>query len=286
MSIEIPEAPSTAATAELPRDYLVRRGWRSNRLIPPLLFAALFLGGWYLAVATINTALLPNPAEVAVFIWNELRADTIAKHNVYQTFGISLVRHTAGLVIALVLGSLIGLLMGRSRRATAFLGDFVIADLNMPYLLWALLWSLWLGFSFWTPVFTIVLAAVPFVITNVAEGVRNVPRDLLDMATSYGVDRRRVIRHLVVPSLMPFLFAGFRYALSLGWKAVVIAELFGSDRGVGWMLKFWYDAHRITALVGYTFFFVVLAVLIDRVILVGLSRRVFRWQGSHTLSTS
>jgi NitT/TauT family transport system permease protein len=281
MSVDTPQVPATAAAPELPPARSLRKGIWANRFVPPLLFVALFLTGWVAAVSTVETALLPNPAEVAVFIWDELRADTIAKHNVYQTFGISLVRLAAGLSIALVLGSVIGLLMGRSRRITAFLADFVIADLNMPYLLWALLWSLWLGFSFWTPVFTIVLASVPFVITNVAEGVRNVPRELVDMAKSYGVDRRTVVRHLIVPSLMPFLFAGFRYALSLGWKAVVIAELFGSDRGVGWMLKFWYDAHRITALVGYTFFFVVLAVLIDRFFLVWLGRRVFRWRGEH-----
>lgn len=284
MSVAAPQVPPTAAAPELPPERTPRKGIRTSRFVPPLLFLTIFLVGWVVAVANIPTALLPNPAEVAVFIFDELRADTIAKHNVYQTFGISLVRLAAGLVIAIVLGSLIGLLMGRSRRATALLGDFVIADLNMPYLLWALLWSLWLGFSFWTPVFTIVLASVPFVITNVAEGVRNVPRELVDMSASYGVNRRKVVRHVIVPSLMPFLFAGFRYALSLGWKAVVIAELFGSDRGVGWMLKFWYDAHRITALVGYTFFFVVLAVLIDRVFLVWLSRRVFRWQGTQTLS--
>ena len=284
MSVDAPDAPATAAAPELPPERAPRKGWRGNRVLPPLLFLVLFIAGWVLAIANVETALLPNPLEVLGFIWDELRADTIAKHNVYQTFGISLVRLAAGLLIAIILGSVIGLLMGRSRRINAFLADFVIADLNMPYLLWALLWSLWLGFSFWTPVFTIVLASVPFVITNVAEGVRNVPRELVDMSASYGVDRRKVVRHVIVPSLMPFLFAGFRYALSLGWKAVVIAELFGSDRGVGWMLKFWYDAHRITALVGYTFFFVVLAVLIDRVFLVWLSRRVFRWQGTQTLS--
>lgn len=279
MSAEVTQLPGPTPVSDDDRESTGARVRRT--VVPPALLVALLLGGWLLAVRTIESSLLPAPQDVLGFMVDELRGDTLAKNNVYETFGISLVRLLVGMAAALVLGVLIGLLMGLSRRVSALLDDWVIADLNMPYLLWALLWSLWLGFSFWTPVFTVILAAIPFVITNVAEGVRNVPGDLVTMARSYGVSRRKVLRDLIIPSLAPFLFAGFRYALSLGWKALVVAELFGSDRGVGWTLKFWYEAHRIQSLIGYALFFVLIAVIIDRVFLTSVAKRVFRWRGEN-----
>jgi ABC-type nitrate/sulfonate/bicarbonate transport system permease component len=251
-----------------------------SRWIPPVVLLLVFAASWQTLSVRIDSSIFPSPLATASFMWDELRGVTTARDSVYYTFGVSLLRLTAGLIVSLVLGSVIGILMGVSKKTFATLNDFVVADLNMPFLVWALLWSMWLGFSFWTPLFTVVLASIPFVITNVAEGVRSVPRELVDMARSYGVPRLRTVRKVVVPSLVPFLFAASRYALSLGWKALVVAELFGSDRGAGWMLRHWYDSHKTVGLVGYAFFFALIAIFIDRVVLAALTKRAFRWQGS------
>jgi ABC-type nitrate/sulfonate/bicarbonate transport system permease component len=259
---------------------------RRRRWIPPMVVLLALLALWTAVWATVDTLLLPNAWEVVVFMWDEVRGDTVAKDNLYQSLAISFARLGLGLVIAMLLGTVLGVVMGRSRKMAAVLDDFVIADLNMPYLVWALLIPLWLGFDFWTPVVVVVLGAIPFVIVNVAEGVRNVPRELLDMARSFDVRQRGVLRNVILPSLAPFLFAAFRFALSLGWKALVLAELFGSDRGMGWMIKFWYDAHRVTALIGYALFFVAIAIVIDRVIIAGISARVFRWQPKGEVGSS
>ena len=57
----------------------------------------------------------------------------------------------------------------------------------MPSLVWALIAAMWFGFGTTAPLVTVILAAVMFVVINIAEGVRNVPKDLLDMSTAYGV---------------------------------------------------------------------------------------------------
>jgi ABC-type nitrate/sulfonate/bicarbonate transport system permease component len=253
------------------------RIWRS-RWLPPALFVALFVAIWQVSAWRLDSSLLPFPIEVARFVWNELRLKTVGYYSVYYSFGLSLMRLAIGLAVTMVLGGILGGLMGMSRRFNALVNDFVVADLQMPFLVWALLWAIWTGFSFWTPIYTVVLASIPFVITNVAEGVRNVPKELVDMAQSYGVPRARVIRKVIFPSLIPFLLAGFRMALSLGWKSLALAELYGSDKGAGWMLRFWYDAQRITGLIGYALFFVAIAIVVDRVFLTWLTRRAFRWR--------
>lgn len=254
----------------------------AERVLAPLVVIAVLGLLWQLLANVVESDIFPSPIETLLFMWDEVRGITTARDSVYYTFGVTLLRLSVGLLLAVVLGSVVGVLMGISKRFHATVNDFVVADLNMPFLIWALLWAMWLGFSFWTPVFTVVLASVPFVISNVAEGVRNVPRELIDMARSYNVPQLRVLRKVVLPALVPYLFAASRYALSLGWKALVVAELFGSDRGAGWMLRHWYDSHKTVGLVGYAFFFAIVAVLIDRVVLASLNKRAFRWQRAST----
>jgi NitT/TauT family transport system permease protein len=255
----------------------LRRPLASPRLARPLSWIA-FLVAWQLAIPLLPTLLVPTPAEVAEFMWNELRGDTLAPQTVYEAFGVSFYRLSVGLAIAFAIGIPIGLLMGLSKKATWFGHDFVVVGLAMPSLVWALIAAMWFGFVATAPIVTLVLAAVMFVVINIAEGVRNVPKDLLDMSTAYGVHRRDAIRHVVFPSLMPFFFAALRYALANAWKGLVLAELFASTNGAGWMIKFWYDAHRAQGIVGYALFFILFALVIERLVFGRLSARVFRWR--------
>jgi ABC-type nitrate/sulfonate/bicarbonate transport system permease component len=237
-----------------------------------------FLTGWQLVVPLLPTVLIPAPAEVAEFMWAELRGDTLAPTTVYETFSISLQRLGVGFTVALAVGVPVGLAMGLSRAVNAALHDFVVVGLAIPSLLWALVTAMWFGLGYLSPVITVFLAAVPFVVINVAEGVRDVPRPLLDAARSYQVPRARVIRHLVLPSLAPFFFASLRYGVANGWKGLVLAEVYGSVDGAGWMIRYWYDAHRAQGVIGYALFFLLFALLLERVVFGRLSGWVFRWR--------
>lgn len=258
-----------------------RPGWlrvaRSRRLAR-VLSLVIFVVVWQLAIPVLPTLLLPTPAEVAGFMWDEIRGDTLAPQTVYQAFGISLERLVIGLAIAFAIGIPAGLLMGLSKKANWFAHDFVVVGLAMPSLVWALIAAMWFGYGTTAPIITVILAAVTFVAINIAEGVRNVPKDLIDMAAAYSVPRRDVIRHLIFPSLMPFFFGALRYSLANAWKGLVLAELFASTNGAGWMIKFWYDAHRAQGIIGYALFFIIFALVVERLVFGRLSARVFRWR--------
>jgi NitT/TauT family transport system permease protein len=176
------------------------------------------------------------------------------------------------------LGTVIGLAMGMSRGANAFFNDWVVAVLAMPNLAWALFISLAFGFGARGPIIVVVLTGIPFVIINVREGVRDAPKDLVEMSRAFGVSRFDTIRHVLLPSLMPFMFAAARYSFALGWKGLVVAEVFGGQDGAGWTIKFWYDAHRAHGVVGYAFFFLVFAITFERLVFDNIEKRVFRWR--------
>lgn len=267
----------TRPAAERARPGRLRRIIRSTRLARWLSWVA-FLVLWQLSIPLLPTLLVPTPVEVGEFMWDEIRGDTLAPQTVYEAFWTSAQRLGLGLLIAFAIGIPIGLLMGLSKKATWFGHDFVVVGLAMPSLVWALIAAMWFGFGSIAPLITVVLAAWTFVAINVAEGVRNVPKDLLDMGKAYGASRADTIRHVIFPSLMPFFFAALRYGLANAWKGLVLAELFASTNGAGWTIKFWYDAHRAQGIIGYALFFVIFALIVERLIFGRLSAHVFRWR--------
>lgn len=254
-----------------------------------ILFPFVVLGVWYAIWAWLETTTTHNifasPHQVAVFMWEEITLTSGVKYssvaeNLYVQFAISIARLTIGFLIAVFIGSAVGVAMGISKAVDAFFHDWVMAILAMPALVWALFLGLVFGFGHAAPILTVILAGIPFVIINVREGVRNTPKDLLDMGTAFGVSSRDRTRHVLLPSLMPFFFAGLRYAYSIGWKGLVIAEVFGSDRGMGWTIKFWYDAHRAHGVIGYALFFIIFAMTLEKVVFEPLAKKAFRWRPS------
>ena len=266
-----------------------QRVWRSFRRGPlagRLLFPVVCLLIWVLSIKLVTAIwpfavdVLPTPWQVIKFMWNEITLKTVAPHNLYETFAISLQRLAIGMVIALIIGTVIGIAMGLSKAVNAFFNDWIVAILAMPNLAWALFCSLAFGFGDLGPIITVVLTGIPFVIINVREGVRNTPSDLFDMSRAFGVPRQRVILQVLIPSLLPFLFAAARYCFALGWKGLVVAEVFGGMDGAGWTIKFWYDAHRAYGVIGYALFFVIFALVFEKFMFDQLSKRLFRWRPS------
>ena len=248
-----------------------------------ILFPVMVLAVWYLIYYTIDSRIFPTPQKVVQFMWEEITLTSgvtygSIKTNLYGQFAISLGRLAIGFAISVALGTVIGLAMGLSKSVDAFFHDWVMAILAMPALVWALFLGLVFGFGSLGPILTVILAGIPFVIVNVREGVRNTPKELFDMARSFSVPQQRITRQVLLPSLMPFFFAAMRYAFSIGWKGLVIAEVFASDRGAGWTIKFWYDAHRAHGVIGFALFFVFFALVLEKLVFERLSKKAFKWR--------
>jgi ABC-type nitrate/sulfonate/bicarbonate transport system permease component len=220
---------------------------------------------------------IPTPSEVAEFFWSQASSGVL-----WAAFANTLDGFFVGLAIALVVGVALGLALGLSSAVRALLNDIVVVGLAVPGIIWALLAILWFGFSFKTPVVAVALTATPFIAVQVAQGVRGTSRDLIRMSTAFGVPWWRRIRHLVLPSVMDYVFAGFRFAVIMGWNAVLLAEWFGGRAGVGFQTRTWYDANNFTGFVSWVLFFIVFIVLLDRLVLERVARRTFRWRAQAT----
>lgn len=242
---------------------------RAARFTAPLLI----LVAWQLVAPLVGSRLLPMPFEVLEEI-----GDLAVEGTIWSAFATSFVRLGVGLGLAFAVGGPLGLLLGLSPRAEAFAHDFIVIGLTFPYLIWGILVSMWFGFGDIGPILVVFIAAVPYFMVNISEGVRDVSKDLLDMARSYEVPRSRVLRRLVVPSLSPFLFAALRYGLANGWKGLVLAEVFAATSGAGWEIAGMRDIGNAAGLVAYALYFAAFSILVERLVFGRLSTWVFRWR--------
>jgi ABC-type nitrate/sulfonate/bicarbonate transport system permease component len=242
---------------------------RAARITAPLAF----LAAWQVIVPLIPSRILPMPAEVFEAMVEQIRDGTLV-----EAFSVSLGRLAGGFLLALAVGVVLGLAMGLSERIEAVLHDFVIVGLTFPYLIWGLLVAMWFGFQGQGPVVVVFIAGLPYVMINVSEGVRNVSKELRDMATAYEVPNGRVLRHLILPSLAPFFFASLRYGLANGWKGLVLAEVFAATSGAGYVINEMREYGHFSGVIGFALWFATFSIIVERLVFGRLARRVFRWR--------
>ena len=224
---------------------------------------------------------VPGPWAVLEFLWNEL---TWGSHGGRLTgewanhIWVTMQRFSLGLLTALVAGIGLGVIIGSSRYFYALLNDTLLVFLALPAVIWAFITVIWFGIGWNAPVWTVALSGAPFIAVNVTHGVQAIGSDLRLMSKSFGVPLRKRIRHLILPAVTGYIFAGFRFAVIIGWNGVLLAEWFGSAEGVGWRTRYWYDANRYQGFVGWILLFIVIIVALDRLVLTPLQNRAFRWR--------
>lgn len=266
------DTESEGSTPERPR--------RRRYLLWRIAGYALFVGIWFGLSAFVfqpDTAgeltLLPTPITVLKEMWEALGRDDFWV-NVFATL-----QHLAiGFTLAFVMGTTIGIAMGRSTYWDGFFRDYVMLTLTTPGLVFALICVMIFGLDPVGPIVAIVLTSFAHITVNVVEGVRAIPRDLMDMATAYGVPRSTRIRNIVLPAVAPFLFTAIRYGFAIAWKITALTELFGRTDGVGIQIRTAFDFFDIGGVLAWAFFLVGFALVMERLVLQRLERRFFRWR--------
>ncbi len=216
---------------------------------------------------------VPGPVEVVRGL-----VDEFSRGEVFGNFGVTLYRFAVGVALATVVGIIVGVMMGLSQLSRAFFESPVLVGLSIPAIIWSFLTVMWFGFGDLSPIITTFLTAVPFVVINVAQGVRGVSRDLRDMSATYKVPVGRRMRDLVLPAVTGYVAAGIRFAVIIGWNGVLLAEWFGGSGGVGYRARFWYDANRYGGFAAWVVLFVGFIVILDRLVLDRAITRAFRWR--------
>lgn len=234
----------------------------------------LFVGAWaLLSEFVFEPYVLPSPVAIVREMWAILWSGDFWTNLWSTTKQLAI-----GFTLAFLIGTTIGIAMGRSRYWDGFFHDYVMLTLTTPGLVFALICVMIFGLAPIGPVVAIVLTSFPHITVNVVEGVRAIPRDLLDMATAYGADRPTRVRHVILPAVAPYLFTAVRYGFAIAWKITALTELFGGADGVGIQIRVEFQFFNTAGVLAWAFFLVGLALITERVVLQRLEERFFRWR--------
>ena len=231
------------------------------------------LAAWYVGSQLAGGRMLPDPQSVALAIVEEARTGALTLN-----LGATLARVAIAFTIAMALGSLIGLIMGRSRLADRLGDPWLIVLLNLPALVIIVLAYVWAGLTETAAIAAVALNKLPIATVTVREGARSLDRGLDDMAQVFRMGSWTRLRHVVLPQLAPYLAAAARSGLSLVWKIVLIVELLGRPNGVGFEIGVAFQLFDVTRILAYALAFVAVMLAIETFLVQPVERHVARWR--------
>jgi ABC-type nitrate/sulfonate/bicarbonate transport system permease component len=143
---------------------------------------------------------------------------------------------TAGLAISVVLGVVLGLAMGRYKRAQWALEPYVNGLYATPTVALLPLLTLWMGLYAAPKIAIVVLIAVFPIIKNTHVGVTTVSHELLEPAASMGASELQTFTRVIMPATVPYIMTGLRLGVGRGIVGVVVGEFFTAQSGLGGLL--------------------------------------------------
>ncbi len=256
-----------------PEDPPWRRILFKTVLQPKVASVLVLLAGWVIAAALLPADIMPSPADVL------REAKHIAQNdNPLQAIGITMLRILAAWAVSMAIGIPIGILMASGRVFNGILRDLVLLFMALPLVIWALLAVLWFGGSLMAPIVAGAAVAFPFTAVNVYEGVSAVDRDMLRMARVYRLPKLTVLRKIMMPSMMPFIFASARQAFAMVWKTIAILEIFGASSGMGWEIEGQYERSSLAGVFVWIITFAAVMLAFELAVFSTFERHTFRWR--------
>ena len=198
----------------------------------PWLLPVLILVLWQIGAESgvISHRLLPAPSDVAVAFWHMALTGEL-----WRDMGVSTLRALAGFALGGSIGFVLGVLNGTSPTAARLLDSSLQMLRNIPHLAMIPLVILWFGIDESAKLFLVSVGVFFPIYLNTYHGVRTVDAGLLEMAESYGLDRWRLFRQVVLPGALPSILVGFRYGLGIMWLTLIVAETISASEGIGYM---------------------------------------------------
>jgi NitT/TauT family transport system permease protein len=193
--------------------------------VPLLLWSILSYGGW------APEMFLPTPTKVLqagleMFVKGSLVPDTL----------ISCGRVLAGFIVAGAIGVPMGVAMGTFPSMDSLFAPLVGTVRYMPVTGFVPLIVIWVGLGEDSKVLIVMLGVVLYNAIMVADAVKFIPSEMINVAYTLGATRRDVLFQVIVPGIFPSVLDTLRVNISSAWNYLVIAELLAAQSGLGFRI--------------------------------------------------
>lgn len=205
----------------------------------PLIGIAAVIGLWGILSSTVAPD-LPSPLrsweESKRYILDPFFKEGEMNQGIGRLAFYSLTRVAKGYTLAILLGTPLGFLLGLSRGFTQTFDPLIQILRPISPLAWLPLGLILFQRSEPAALFTIAICAMWPTVINTAVGVRNINQDYLNVGRVLRLSRWQMLRKIIIPATLPYLFTGYRLSLGIAWLVIVAAEMLTGAAGVGGFL--------------------------------------------------
>ncbi|MEW2422101.1 ABC transporter permease [Streptomyces nigra] len=253
----------------------------TQKVLPPVVAVLLVLALWQFLVSSgiaDDPTKLPPPSAV----WDELR-EAWLEGTLHQYIWTSVSRGLLGFLLALAIGTPLGLIVARVRFIRAAIGPILSGLQSLPSVAWVPPAVIWLGLNDRMMFAVILLGAVPSIANGLVSGVDQVPPLFLRAGRTLGATGLKGTWHVVMPAALPGYLAGLKQGWAFSWRSLMAAEIIASSPDLGVGLGQLLENGRNTSSMPMVFFAILLilvvGIAIDLLIFSPLERRVLRGRG-------
>lgn len=204
-------------------------------LMPVIGLGAPLLLWTILSYSGLTTPLfLPSPLSVLESGW-----ELLTQNDLFVDILASTGRVMAGFIAATLVGVPIGIAMGTFHTMEGLFMPIVGTVRYMPVAAFVPLIIIWVGLGEDAKVVIIFLGVVLYNIIMVADAVKFIPDELLNVAYTLGANRKQVLLKVILPATLPSILDTLRVNIAGAWNFLVLAELLAAQSGLGFrIIKF------------------------------------------------
>jgi NitT/TauT family transport system permease protein len=266
-NLEVPIAPAPSRP---------RRIW--SAAWPKLAAVALFVLAWQ-AVVWLRLKpdyILPGPVKVFREFFREIGDGVLPR-----AAGNTMERAAIGYGIALLVGSVVGLSVARSKVLRTAVGSMITGLQTMPTIAWFPLAIVLFGLNESAILFVVILGAAPAIANGIIAGVDHIPPLLLRAGRVLGARGLSTYRYVIIPACLPGYVAGLKQGWAFAWRSLLAGELLviiAKKPSLGVRLSFTQQNSDYVAMVATMVMVFLLGVVIDSLFFGRLERTIrHRW---------
>ncbi|MEE1797719.1 MULTISPECIES: ABC transporter permease [unclassified Streptomyces] len=250
------------------------------KVLPPVIAVAVVLVVWQVLVwaKVTDSYKLPSPGAV----WGEV-SDAWMQGTLLGYIWTSVSRGLLGFLLALLIGTPLGLLVARVKFVRAAIGPILSGLQSLPSVAWVPPAVIWLGLNDSMMYAVILLGAVPSIANGLVSGVDQVPPLFLRAGRTLGATGLRGTWHIVMPAALPGYLAGLKQGWAFSWRSLMAAEIIASSPdlgvGLGQLLENGRTVGSMPMVFLAIFLILIVGIAIDLLIFSPLERRVLRGRG-------
>ncbi|WP_127794921.1 ABC transporter permease [Agromyces sp. LHK192] len=256
--------------------------WRrfTTSVLPPIVFVVALIAAWqlYIVIAQPRPDLVPGPLDVAAAIGSAWESGRLQ-----LAVATSLERGILGFLIAIAVGTPLGLLLAEVKPIRRAVGPIISGLQVLPSVAWVPAAIIWFGLTDATVYFVILMGAIPSIVNGLIAGIDQVPPQLRRVGTVLGAGRVRLPLLIVLPAALPGYIAGLKQGWAFSWRSLMAAEIIATGGaigfGVGAMLQQSRELADLAGVLATILVILSIGILIELVFFAPLERRMLRRRG-------